>query len=533
MRKKFLLSIFTLFSLCMTGCSISDILNGLKKQDSTDVIGSRDLYLQDFYSTNEVSTRNRAETRVNSLNLEEDSAFISCEALVVNKIRDSFLDIVVYTSWNDKHVVYNEGNGTYVCSSTTEFDGENWKTKIIFDVYFDAAIEKKDAQNGEVKVEEITFLHSNSERTNAYLNDSKNLTIHYHQHRYTEQVRDEKYLLSEADDYHGNLYYYSCSCGKSEDGYSGTTDGRGTPFERRHFFGDRGNNRRKISDVYVINDSPLTVDINGKNYEFPSTYEIVDYSYKENKSGTYTPTVKPSGLNEIDDYFYNVFYGKILAVSPDGTYLLLGDGDDILLLYSGNNKALNTTNYPDISKQYVKICGGSMGIYNLNLEYNYVQEIIALDEEEKALIQEPTLNYRELTEEKLLSLKPAGYEHEKHAAIIDEVCVGNSLRTVTGTVVQDSLKDTYAQATTFQNERLDYSFSLQVGSTCIEIFYNHHFNSKADLVLYESFKEMYNTIGEVTVKGIMSYHINNKNFITTSGYGYWTLIPFMNNHFTM
>lgn len=194
---------------------LSVVLYGCKNKASSSVKKEPNLYLYNFYvdkkETRTVNRENVSEDE-SKIEFEIGNALIPCEALVVNKERDSFIDIVVYMSWSNKYVVYNEGNGDYRCSSTTEFDGEVWKTRINFDI----KIFSDHDQNGYISVNDISFLHSGSQKINAELNHTKNSSISYHEHRYTEKNEQAEYVYQERDHFHATRYYYSCSCGLSE-----------------------------------------------------------------------------------------------------------------------------------------------------------------------------------------------------------------------------------------------------------------------------------------------------------------------------
>ena len=92
-----------------------------------------------------------------NLKQEVDGYYISLRAVIKNSERASFIDMVVYNSQTNKTVVYNEGNGTYQCSSETVFEDEMWVTNIEF--LFETQTEK--VEDFYVEIKEIKFLKNN------------------------------------------------------------------------------------------------------------------------------------------------------------------------------------------------------------------------------------------------------------------------------------------------------------------------------------------------------------------------------------
>ena len=88
---------------------------------------------------------------------EVDGYYISLRAVIKNSERASFIDMVVYNSQTNKTVVYNEGNGTYQCSSETVFEDEMWVTNIEF--LFETQTEA--VEDFYVEIKEIKFLKNN------------------------------------------------------------------------------------------------------------------------------------------------------------------------------------------------------------------------------------------------------------------------------------------------------------------------------------------------------------------------------------
>ena len=110
--------------------------------------------------------------------LDEGQNTIFVEAIVRNESRYSFVDMVIYLSFLDTYVVFNEGNGNYICSTTTILENDMWVTKINFEVNVDFS----ESYYGYVEVNEITFFDLNSLKVNTNLNKVKSKKINYHKH---------------------------------------------------------------------------------------------------------------------------------------------------------------------------------------------------------------------------------------------------------------------------------------------------------------------------------------------------------------
>ena len=89
-------------------------------------------------------------------------------ATVKNMERVPFIDLVVFLSWRNTAVVFNEGHGDFQCASTTVFEDGEWVTNIEFD------LEPEFDENFEAKVEilQISFLGSDNSLKNASIIDS-------------------------------------------------------------------------------------------------------------------------------------------------------------------------------------------------------------------------------------------------------------------------------------------------------------------------------------------------------------------------
>ena len=165
MLKK-LLSIIFIF-LMLSGCSGD--------------MGSSKLELLSFKDTSMVSRSNlkrKIKESDQDVFFVEDDHQLDVEAVVKNTDRLSFIDMVIYVSFLNTSVVFNEGHGDYICSTTTVLDGDLWVTKINFSIDTDLEVNK----SGYIEVKEINFLDLNSEKAGANLTKIKSKKINYHKH---------------------------------------------------------------------------------------------------------------------------------------------------------------------------------------------------------------------------------------------------------------------------------------------------------------------------------------------------------------
>ena len=89
---------------------------------------------------------------------EIENTYVNLVAVIKNEDRASFIDMVVYNSQNGKTVVYNEGNGSYQCSSETVYEDGMWVTNIRFSIYVELV-----AEDFYFEIQEIKFLRNNAD----------------------------------------------------------------------------------------------------------------------------------------------------------------------------------------------------------------------------------------------------------------------------------------------------------------------------------------------------------------------------------
>jgi len=290
---------------------------------------------------------------------------------------------------------------------------------------------------------------------------------------------------------------------------------------------------KTIAELYAITDQEKTVDAGGTEHKFASTFDIVDYEYTEGK--TYSPYFKTNNPDAKEkQYYYVNVVGKVIYTAPDGNWGLLADGDNVLEFYTGAGKALTTANFPNLAKKYVKI-SGNMGQYCGNVQLGFITQI---KEAKASDITEPTMTYAELTEQKLASLKVTGYTAEKQAVMMDGACLSGALKTVTGTLVADSIKvkngDKMEAATVdtiASGKRI--TFQLSVGAETMTVAYDYHTDKSGSNGLYNALKTALQkgAGATITVKGTMRYSGNDSApFITEGNNGVWNIVPFDATH---
>lgn len=140
--------------------------NGLELLSFTSIEKAHEPVLYDLLAE-EVSTE---AFRVDPIDSNERTFYVT----VKNARRDSFVDIVVYLSWLDTSVVFNEGHGTYQCASTTTLVEGVWVTEIVFDL--DIAFDEN--YIAYLDIQQITFLNTENAVENVSLNNKDIRAMH-------------------------------------------------------------------------------------------------------------------------------------------------------------------------------------------------------------------------------------------------------------------------------------------------------------------------------------------------------------------
>lgn len=287
-----------------------------------------------------------------------------------------------------------------------------------------------------------------------------------------------------------------------------------------------------IAQIYAIHDTELTVDANGTEHKFASTFDIVDYEYHEGKN--YSPYFKTNNPDAKEkQYLYYNTPGKVIYTAPDGNWGLLGDGKNVLEFYAGAGKALVQSNWPNLADGYVKLAG-NMSQYCGNIQMAFITKVLKLTDAEKAAVTEPA-DYRVLGEAELAALKVPNYTAAKQAVVMaDGGCLSNSLGQITGTLVAGSIKGSdgkdAAVASLVSSKR--FTFELKVGENeKIQVAYDYHTDKSGSVGLFNALKAKLQAGGEMTIKGTMRYAGNDSApFITEGNNGVWSIVPFLTNH---
>ena len=114
---------------------------------------------------------------------EIESNYVNLVAVIKNEDRASFIDMVVYNSQNGKTVVYNEGNGSYQCSSETVYEDGMWVTNIRFSIRAELV-----AEDFYFEIQEIKFLRNNADEKA----DLNTLDVRRKDFRFTTEYFDDQ-----------------------------------------------------------------------------------------------------------------------------------------------------------------------------------------------------------------------------------------------------------------------------------------------------------------------------------------------------
>jgi hypothetical protein len=259
-----------------------------------------------------------------------------------------------------------------------------------------------------------------------------------------------------------------------------------------------------IAEINAVTDGEQT--INGVTY--PSTFNMVDYTLAK-------PYFKKTPDDPNPDYYYVSTKGKIIYYSPDGNWMLLGNGKQVVEVYAGSALDLNPAGYPAIQTgAYVQV-DGNLSQYCGNVQIGYVTKIVAC---EKGDIVDP-VDYGTIDESFIANnLKLASpYKCEKQA--IDGF--SNSICTVTGKV------KTAKTAGVKPGER--FTFVLKVGEQELTVAYDYHTDKEGTLGLFNNIKPKIAVAGtEMTIRGTMRYSGSDDNSFIQNNIqtAVWNLVPF-------
>lgn len=167
---------FLLVPLCfslLTGCELIKSRHDLELLKFEAVQETHPTELQ---KKSDHFCRSKSENKETIYTIDEDEK-LSLKAVVKNEPRDSFVDMVIFSSNLDTYIVYNEGNGDYQCSSSTIYEDGLWVTNILLE-YSPSDI------NGYLEISEITFLRSGDVKEKAFISDDFIKQVKYHKHSY-------------------------------------------------------------------------------------------------------------------------------------------------------------------------------------------------------------------------------------------------------------------------------------------------------------------------------------------------------------
>ena len=172
--KRLLLVVTILSLLLLTACDLQAIINNVAQGSNPNPQdGQTNLQLLRIETANNGNyfpngyinsygmqiTMPSFNARNSDVQVEEiENTYVNLVAVIKNENRASFIDMVVYNSQTDKIVVYNEGNGSYQCSSETVYEDGMWVTNIRFSISAELV-----AEDFYFEIQEIKFLKNNTD----------------------------------------------------------------------------------------------------------------------------------------------------------------------------------------------------------------------------------------------------------------------------------------------------------------------------------------------------------------------------------
>jgi len=251
-------------------------------------------------------------------------------------------------------------------------------------------------------------------------------------------------------------------------------------------------------------------------HTYPSTFDQVNYDQD-------SPYFAPNPDDQNPDYHYVTVKGKVIYYAPDGNWLLLADGQQVLEVYAGSGTPLTPNRFPAIANEYVEI-SGNLSQYNGNIQMGYVTII---DEIEKSEVTEPNVTGRTIDAEFINNnfVLPAPYVAQKQA--IDGF--SNSLGNISGTIVAGSLKNRAGAATTasaLKNDR--FTFEVDLNGAKIVVAYDYHTDADGSQGLFNKLKSKLTSGGQISLRGTMRYNGSDSTpFVLDGNPGVWNIVPFL------
>lgn len=212
--------------------------------------------------------------------------------------------------------------------------------------------------------------------------------------------------------------------------------------------------------------------------------------------------------------------GKIVYVAADYDFFILGDGDNYVNVFMGSARTSAANDFPLIRVgNYVEV-RGYLDQYNSAFQMTIINRVRALSDAEKAKIAEPT-GYKALTEAEINSWKLSS--GEKHNFVVAGLM--NSLKSVTGTYVPGTLKDSNGKSVTSMTVNARHTFKLQVGATQLDIAYDYHVVNAKEDALFGKINSIFTSGAAATIQGTMRYEGSSISEKVNAGSGIWRLAP--------
>ena len=277
----------------------------------------------------------------------------------------------------------------------------------------------------------------------------------------------------------------------------------------------------KVTDTGVDQEIKNGSGSTSKIHYYPSTFKQVDY------------TIESPYFSVLDDgtspkYHYVRTSGKVLYWAPDGNWMIIGDGDQVMEVYagSGGGTPLTPQYFPAINKGYVTV-HGNLSQYKGNVQIGFVTII---EECAKSKVTEPVLTGRTLDEAWIdsVTLDAGRYQGAQKQAIEGFM---NSLGTVTGTIKTNSVKigdSTTTSPASSVKAGSRFSFDVEVASgKTVKVAYDYHVDQDMSHGIFNKLKEKLTSGGSITLKGTMRFNgDNSKPFIIDENKGHWEVVPF-------
>ena len=284
-----------------------------------------------------------------------------------------------------------------------------------------------------------------------------------------------------------------------------------------------------IAQINKVTDGTYTSSVNGK--KTPSRYDLVNYD--DEQSNYFIPNADDPN----PDYRYVRVKGKVIYYAPDGNWLLIADGDQVMEVYAGSAYNLVPKEYPAISKEYVEVFG-NLSQYKGNIQIGFVTKILALSETQKSEITEPTMSFASITSDFITNnLELNASEFPKADYPGQKIAVdgfANSLGQITGTIDTASIKDGDGAAATATSVKAAGRFTFDVsltGGKKVTVAYDYHTDKTGSVGIFSALQAKLKTGGSITVKGTMRYNGNDTApFDAAGNAGTWNVVPFAPAH---